>query len=327
MRRSRWMVLALAAGCQGEDKGTETGQIVDDTGSGVVDCVATLLEIDLEDGAADVYYRRTFAAVFSEPATGPVSALLTGSDGVETEVSITLDETGYNAVLDPGPMTAEETYQLNLDVCGEQSNFGFTTSIYGGALIVDPGELAGNAYLFDLGAAEYVQPEGIGMIIGLFLSAPLIVGVTEADASEITLLGSQGWIDDVTGDIFQSSGLATWEFGTADFSEQPWFWTQSDMINIDYDGYDIPVYDFAIQGTFEPDGSSIGGASALGLADTRSMGPLLDLGDDPSAVCDYGAGFGLVCDPCPDDEPYCLTLEALFEACDLIEGLTLEVIE
>ena len=57
------------------------------------------------------------------------------------------------------------------------------------------------------------------------------------------------------------------------------------------------------------------------------MGPLLDLADEPNAVCEYGAGFGLVCEPCPDGDEYCLTIEAVFEACELIEGMTLEVIE
>jgi len=319
--------LALGSGCQGSDKDSVPGDLIDDTGSGVVECMATLLEIDLEDGEADVYYRKTFNAVFTDPVTGSLSATLTGSDGSEVAASLTLDETGYNAVIDPGPMVAEETYSMDLDVCGELSSFGFSTSVYGGDLIIDPEDLVGNTYLFDLGVAEYKQPEGLGMIIGLFLSAPLLVGITEADASEITLLGAQGWVDDETGEYNQSGGLASWDFGVADFAEQPWFWTQADQINIDYDGFDIPIYNFEIQGTFEPDGSSVGGASAIGLADTRNMGPLLDLDDSPSAVCDYGAGFGLVCEPCPDEGEYCMTIEALFDACELLEGLTLVVIE
>jgi len=224
-------------------------------------------------------------------------------------------------------MTAEESYTLDVDVCGDFSSRGFSTSIYGGELIIEPEDLVGSTYLFDLGTAEYRQPEGLGMIIGLFLSAPLLVGITQADASEISLLGAQGWVDDVSGEYYQSGGLASWDFGVADFDESPWFWTQADRITIDYDGYDIPIYNFEIQGTFEPDGSSVGGASALGLADTRTMGPLLELDDEPNAVCDYGAGFGLVCEPCPDEEEYCLTIEAWFDSCELIEGLTLEVIE
>jgi hypothetical protein len=327
MKRNGWILLALGSGCQGSDKDSVPGKLIDDTDGGDVECVATLLDIDLEDGEADVYYRKTFDVVFTDPVTGSLSATLTGSDGTEIAASVTLDETGYNAVIDPGPMVAEETYAMDLDVCGELSSFGFTTSIYGGDLIIEPVELVGNTYLFDLGTATYKQPEGLGMIIGLFLSAPLLVGITEADASEITLLGAQGWVDDETGEYNQSGGLASWDFGVADFTDQPWFWVQTDQINIDYDGYDIPIYDFEIQGTFEPDGNSIGGASALGLADTRNMGPLLDLDDDPSAVCDYGAGFGLVCEPCPDEGEYCLTIEAWFVACEMIEDLTLVVIE
>ena len=327
MRQLGWMSLACLMGCQGEDKGTETGQVGVDTNEIDTVCVATLLEIDLEEGESDVYYRRTFNAVFSEPATGDVSAVLVATDGTETPVTVSLDETLYNAVLDPGPMIAEESYTLALDVCGEQSSFGFSTSVYGGDLIVEPSDLVGNTYLFDLGTAEYKQPEGLGMIIGLFLSAPLLVGITQADASEIGLLGAQGGVDDESGDYYQTGGLSTWDFGLADFSSQPWFWTQADQITIDYDGYDIPVYHFEIEGTFEPEGSSVGGAKALGLADVRNMGPLLDLGDDPAAVCDYGAGFGLVCEPCPDGGEYCLTIEAWFDACEKLDDLTLVVIE
>ena len=48
MTRLGWMSLACLMGCQGDDKGTETGQVGLDTNDPDAVCLATLLEIDLE---------------------------------------------------------------------------------------------------------------------------------------------------------------------------------------------------------------------------------------------------------------------------------------
>ena len=54
--------------------------------------------------------------------------------------------------------------------------------------------------------------------------------------------------------------------------------------------------------------------------------PLLQLGGDPDAVCDFAAGLGLDCVDCPDGNPWCLEIEARFDDADWIEGLDLREI-
>ena len=139
-------------------------------------------------------------------------------------------------------------------------------------------------------------------------------------------MGAQGMVDGTSGEIIQNRTFSTWDFGQASFSDAPFFGATTAGIAIDYAGSVIPMHNFHVEGTFSADGETIGGAMASGFGDTRDMGPLLQLGGDPDAVCDFAAGLGLDCVDCPDGNPWCLEIEARFDDADWIEGLDLREI-
>ncbi len=322
--------LALAAACNKAsnpgDKGhTDPGKVDtggDDTGA---PCTAEVVGIDPEDGTTDFYWRDTFAVVFSEPAEDLAAFSLVDGSGAEVELRADFDDSGLNATVGAVDGLAGDTaYTLTVEVCGAESTVSFATSAYGLPLEVDPTELVGNTYDFDLGGADYVEPAGLGALIGLYLSEPLLIGVVDAGEDTVSLMGAQGTVD-ASSQIHQDTNLATWDFGEADFSEAPFFSATADEIVIDYNGIEVPIHAFHVEGTFAADASSIGGAEANGLADTRNMGPLLDLPDEPDSVCNVAQEWlGITCEACPDGGAYCLTLEALFDPAPLVEGLTLE---
>jgi hypothetical protein len=61
------------------------------------------------------------------------------------------------------------------------------------------------------------------------------------------------------------------------------------------------MYDFSIEGTFAPDGSSIGGAQLSMMVDTTNLGEAMNLPDDedPMAVCNFIEPLGIPCVACP----------------------------
>jgi len=331
-------VLSLSIACSGEDPskpGTIDEELPDDTGGdggdggggdGVTDCTVGLSSISPASGSSDISYRAELVAVFESDVRdlGPVFSL-TDSAGASVPVNFSFDDTGLVAAVTPasGALGALETYTFGAAVCNNQLQTQFTTALYGGPLEVEPAALVGNTYHFDLGGAEYLEPEGLGGVLATFLTDPLLIGIADASATALTIQGTQGRLNVDTGAITQRSGFDVWDFGSASFTDQPYFESAPADISINYSGAEIPMYDFKLSGTFAPDGSSIGFATASGIGDSRNMGPLVGLGSDPSAVCDLAAGFGVTCEACPDGGRYCVRIEALFEPAPLVPDLTL----
>ena len=55
------------------------------------------------------------------------------------------------------------------------------------------------------------------------------------------------------------------------------------------------------------------------------MGPLLNLGNNPNAVCELVGDYGVECLTCPDDgEQFCIIVAGEIDEAELINGLTLE---
>lgn len=302
----------------GNGGGTGNG---DDTGPS---CSVTVLDTTPTDGESDFYWRDSLAVSFSDVANDLATMTLLDGSGAEVATSVAWDEGGFQATVVPdAPLEGDADYTFQIDVCDSSTSVAFHTSRFGLPLEVDPSSLVGLTYDYDLAGATYTKPEGLGTVVGTMLSAPLLVGITAADNSSLTLMGAQGKISDTTGEISQDTNLATWDLGTADFTESPFFSTDADEIDIDYDGSVIPIYNFHVEGTFSSDASVIGGGEADGLADTRNMAPIFN-SSDPNVVCNYATSFGLSCTECPDGETYCMEIQAYFEPAPVVDGLTLE---
>jgi hypothetical protein len=157
----------------------------------------------------------------------------------------------------------------------------------------------GKTYVFDLTTAEYEQPPGLGALLAMYVSAQVLLGVTAADATTIDLLGGQGVFDDF-GILTQDMTVPTYDFDSADFTSAPYFTVSASVVHIVVDDT-YTLYDFAAEGTFAPDGTSIGGATLSMLVDTSNLGEAMNLPDgaDPMAVCDYPRAAGIPCETCP----------------------------
>lgn len=345
MTRTALGLFWLLAACNDKDKNPgDTGNVgetgdsspddstaTDDSSGGddstVIPCETKVNEtIPEEDSDESVawFYRDPLFVTFSDDASA-ATVVLYGPDGAEVPTTKTWSDGNFQVEITPDtPLLGSTTYTLHMEVCEYSGDLVFTTSVYGSALEESADALVGNTYVFNLSQAEILKPEGIGPLLSSYLKQPLLIGVDHADASVIGLIGSQGkQKDDGT---YVQDGTTIWTFPDADFTTNPYFSAATDAISIDYYGTDIPLESFTLAGTFAPDGGSIGSAEASGLGDTRNMGPLLDLGDDPNAVCGLVDSLGLpdvACEPCADGEPYCLYLEVRFDDAELEEGLIL----
>lgn len=338
LRYGLFMFLALGA-CD-DDKGGETGNLgetgdtgddtgPDDTGNTdtvdtSVPCETVLLDASPNDEETDWYYRDSLSLTFSDDAAGATIQLYDAA-GTELPTSISWSDGNFQAEVAPDePLAGSTTYTLHIEVCEYTGDLTFTTSVYGSPLAEAAAGLVDHTYVLDLSQADINQPEGLGYLLASYLTEPLLIGVVEADEASIELVGAQGWKK--ADGTYRQAGDQVWLFPAADFTSNPFFQASTELITIDYGDSSIPIESFYLEGTFAPDGSAIGGGLASGWGDTREMGPLLELGDDPDAVCGLLTAMGMdVCEPCSDGEPYCLFLEAEFDEAPLAADLIIDL--
>ena len=309
------------------DGGTGDGGVGD---GGTTSCTVAVDETEPEDGDTGWYWRDALEVTL-DGATDSLSFSLVDSSGTAIALTDSSSEGGLVHTLTPGAgMTGMETYTLTIEVCGDTQTVTFQTDEFGQPLESPANDLAGNTYYFDLPGATFVQPVGVGALLATFLDVPILVGFTAADETMVDLLGAQA-ARDADDEWVQDTDQLTWDFPAAGFEEAPFFQAIASEIVIGYsyggDLYEIPVYEFQVEGTIAADGQSIGGGRALGQGDTRNMGPLLGAGEEPTALCEMLADIGLVCEACPDGEMSCLTLEVLFPEAPLMADITLVEVE
>ena len=300
----------------------------DDTGEPPAEpCEVALVETEPLYGNTSWYYRDALAITFDDDASKLAAITVTDGAGADVGLSVSWDDSGFNATVTAasGAWSGSTDYTLLIDICDESSEIAYSTTAYGEDLSDAASALIGNAYYIDMSRATYTEPAGVGAIMSLYLSEPLLLGVVDATDEALTLMGAQGFIHETSGDVLQDTDYATWDFGEADFTSSPFFAASGETV-FEYNSYEIPVYSFAIEGTFSADGTTIGGASFRGLGDTRNMGPLLQLGNDPGVTCELLGKYGLTCEACPDEALYCLTIAGDFEDAELLEEVTLDYV-
>ena len=329
MRISMLTLLALIAckGDEGDDTPTDDSTVTgdsgaDDSGGGddtddtetEIPCDAKPKAITPLEDQEDVFYRDPLTVQFTVPVEADDAAfILTNAETGEAYAV----ETEWNASAEiatltrAGGLAASVRHSLVIDVCGASYETFFTTSSYGTPLTIDPAELVTRTYVIEFGEVNFTEPVGIGGLLSLYIDVPILVGVTALDGVDMSLVGAQGRVSS-DGEFFQLKKLdgeyiPTWDFTGVNFAEPPFFSADNAGITITYSGVSIPVWDFHLEGTFAADGSSFAGGKLWGLADTREMDALLDQ-DDPEYLCNFVAGVGAECEPCPDGETYCLFL-------------------
>lgn len=331
MHRFPLGILALTAliACNKDDTGDS------DTNTECDNQVISMFPADEEDGA---YYRTTIEIEFDD-AEDDASVTVAGPGG---DVAGTSAWVGDTLVFTPtNPLSANTEYTTTvLYSCSDDGSLTATwkTSEVGAAVTAS---LTGRSYLLDLASGRFVQPEGVGDIIGEYLDQIVLIGVSAEDttADTIDMLGALGLqnspaeaddahtADDSISGIEQDACLPSIPFPAGiDFSKNPYFSAGPADTTLTVAGFTVTVDNLAISGAFGPDASYIAGATLAGSIDTRPLVPLLSADpercDLPTYDDDGNAGTPEVTNPNYPCDPatICTLAASLFVECESCSG-------
>jgi hypothetical protein len=311
------------------DADADTGD-TGDTGTEPT-CTTLMTTTVPEDGTADFYWKSPIVIDFDDEPEEKDIISITDADGSAVGFTAEWDETHGETVTLTPELSGSTEYTVAVN-CLEPQSFGFTTSAYGLPLTIPVEDLVGRTYELDLPGAYFKHPVGIGALLSTYLENPLLVSPVAFTDTEITMLAARGLWDD-EGVPSQDMGMGTFPFLPSDWTGAPFFSGDTEEIIVSYDAgsstTDIIIHSVHLEGTFAADGSSIGGAWASGLADTRNLYTLIDVPDMPGVdpedlVCAWVESLGLPCIDCGDGVDRCLYMEAYFDDAPLVEGVILD---
>jgi hypothetical protein len=283
------------------------------------DCTATVVETLPEAEEERWYYRDALEVTFSEPAVDLASIVLTDEEGGEVATTITWESSDYLALVQADALLAgSSAYLLSIEICDELTEVAFSTDVYGDELEEEVSTLEHNTYVLDLEEVTFTEPENFELLLGMFGVNPLLVGIETANETDLVLFVAEGKKRSDGSYKLLDDGRS-WLFEPADFTAQPYFSAEQAELSLDYDGVELPIQDFLLEGTFAPDGSSIGGVTVAGVADTRQLSAAF--GDDESYFCDLMGDWGIHCIACDDGAELCIDILAEDGKAPLEEGL------
>ncbi len=326
MRKTIWilLLLPLLLACPTEEEVVEPGP-----GAFIID--GNPLPAD---STTDFFFQANIWLEFDRPAEG-VAVVLKDATGAELGGTQTQDTPGRVYFLDPtDDLTPSSSYTLevtwtNFDPANVTPPvvINFQTSAHGTAIGADAVNMVGNVYNIDLANATFVEPPGVGPIIGSQLDGIAILFTptdeSDFDAGEMHILGALG--EEEGGAIAQEACTETLaftygpdgEYDTAD--DTPAAWVDPDMelgptdITLSIQGISATIQQLFIGGTFAPDLSDMRGARFAGKIDTRPLAPELDPDGGPGAICDLvWETVNVACEECGGDNPgeFCLSVLA-----------------
>jgi hypothetical protein len=326
MRISYIVLTTLALAACGKDKegsGDEESDVTDPN-----ECAITAEPTYPANGAVDAYYR---GAIEFELSDADDAATISVADASGADVAGTVSRIEDNKTIYFTPSAAlspSTSYTSTLTWCdGETAEATFTTSSLGEPLTAD---ITGKTYVVDLASGNFVEPAGVGELIGSLLTQSVLLGVvsSEPTAEGLVIRGALSGEDGLTQDTCTQT---LEDFPAADFTQSPYFEIPEGDVPLNVAGYEITINSMSISGTFAADGSYFGGGVLKGELDARDIGPLLkDQLEDtsPEYVCDLLLGFGVSCIPCSsDNEPVCARIHVNQLTAELTSGTLIEVAE
>ncbi|NCG19389.1 MAG: hypothetical protein GWP91_10310 [Rhodobacterales bacterium] len=294
--------------CGGDDGGdSATGTTTDPNA-----CDNEILEFYPTDGASDVYYRTTVDFTFDALDGSEAIKVTTGG----AEVAGTSAVVDNRVVFTPtDALASSTTYDVELSWCDGPTLTSWTTSDIGDP--ADAASLAGLTFGLDIGGGRFVEPAGVGALIGGLLEQEVLMGVTAATDTEVGMMGALG---DASGG--QDMCTESFDFPVAaEFSENPYFIIESDFLPLDVSGVVVEIEDLEISGAFAADGSEIAGATLRGTLDVSTLDSMV--GGD---TCELLSTFGVPCLPCSGGGDTCLTVFVDSMDAAVKPGVTLEVV-
>jgi hypothetical protein len=322
-------LLFVAVACKRDpepqpDKLLDTGWFTDTAAWTGDACTHRFVSSVPEAGVADWYYRDVPRINVATEARDRYEAFVVDQFDVQVPTEMVWSEFGLSFDLNfVDGLLADHRYEIHVRDCLEEVIIPFRTSELGVPLESGPAGLVGNTYVLDLNNADWKQPAGLGPLLALYFTTPVLLGVEDASAAQIDWLGAPGRIDTFDG-IVQDETQAAWDFAPSDFSTHPFFDSRVDEVVFLFDGVEIPVRNFKLEGTFSSDGRGMGGTVLQGEADTRNLGGFLGEPDNPGAMCEYAASLGVSCQRCDDGEPVCLDMLVTGVDASLLPGVQLK---
>ncbi|MCP4871104.1 MAG: hypothetical protein GY898_20545 [Proteobacteria bacterium] len=279
-----------------------------------------------------LFYQSNVWAEFDVP---PDSASVSIADAGGAAIAGTL-ESGSNGRLwtfDPTEDLVPGTaYTMTVEWTPTQDaalEIAFTTGPHGTTVDNAP-DLVGNVYNIDLAGATFVEPPGVGAIIGSQLDGfAILFTPTEessfeaADQPGLHIVGALG--EESGGSITQEACTETLAFtygedgvyGTADDVPAGWNDPRLELgptdLPLSIQGIEATIQNLIITGTFHPELDDMQGGTFSGRIDTRPLAPELDPDGDEDAICQLVfETVGVECEECgdPNPGPFCLTLVA-----------------
>jgi hypothetical protein len=314
--------LALNVACDGgETTDTDAETDTEDTTT----CSSSIDEFFPADGATGVFFRTPIEIYFNQDETTTATITLADASGADVPGTATFSGDGEVATFTPSASLSPSTeYTLTAAYsCGKTATATFSTSATGAA--VDPTTLVDNVYNIDLGSGRIINPPGVGDLVEPLIADAgvyILVSPTAVEGSSITMTGALG-VDDGTG-LAQDVCTESINFPVAaDYTGNPYFTISGEDVAISVQGFSLEIAALDLSGAFSPDGNAIEGIKLDAFADTSSLGSLLDLGDDPAAVCGLLVGFGVSCVDCGNGQATCIQLvvDSLTAPITAIDGL------
>ena len=316
------MILAWLLACHPH----ETDAPLLDTGwfqdTGDWRCADRMMSSRPDAGTANWYWRDPLVVRTGTRDAALYDAWIVDVDGVPVASSTAWTADQPELVVTPdAPLRAASTYSLVVSDCEGLQFVPFATSTLGEPLTGGPESLIDATFAVRLQDAAWDEPAGLGGLIALYLDWPVLLGVQFANHDLVDLIGAQGYLNG-DGEARQITTSPTWDYPLSDFDQAPYIDTTAPEIHIAAStSVVLPIYDFRLRATFAADARSIAGARVSGLADTRGLGPALDMGDTDDAVCRAASNFGVACVPCPDGQPLCLKMDARDVTGERVDGV------
>jgi len=303
------MIFALIAGSL-----IACGDKTEDTGSttAVTSCpdgaTITITETTPISGASDFFIADSIS--FELTAEDPSASISLSSADGDVAGSSSVD--GATVTFTPDAMLVPSTeYTASLTYCGDTNpvDVAFTTSDLGSAV---SDSLAGKTFAVDIGSGTFVQPPGVGALIGEVFSNNILLGIKDDQGGELAIRGALSIENEMDQDMCTET---LEEFPAADFSNNPFFEIPEGDVTLSVAGVTATIYGLNVSGVFSPDGSYFGGGELRGALDARDLVSVVgELGLEVSSadeICDLVAGFGVPCEPCADGEDYCVGIEVV----------------
>ncbi len=205
---------------------------------------------------------------------------------------------------------------------GTPTDLDFQTSAVGAPLNDPEMTLTGGDFRLDLASATFTEPPGVGSLLAQYISdVHMVFHIDGLDDVAGTVEVYSGLLEEDGNDYVQDMCVPTTDFPTGDWSN-PYLEIGPADVEVDMEGYGMPLTGLTIGGSFTVDGLSIAGGTYDAQMDTRALDPLIDPDADPGATCDLMATLGISCEPCADGSgTFCLTISAQDVAADSVNVL------